>query len=168
MAINFNELPTTRTSLVLPKGFYKATIINAEMKISKNTGNDYLSLTCDLIGTNGETGKYYDMLMESDKELIRYKLSRFIQALHLNLNGTFELRDLCKLIKGKKFVVDLTIDDKAEKPRNTVNVFEHELYYAINEWASLSGAPESAVTTPTPTDEDAPIAAADAEDSDIY
>ena len=112
--------------------------------------------------------------MESEKEFLRYKLQRFLTALNLNLSGTFELKDLCKLVNGKKFIVDVTVEDNAQYgKRNTVNSFEHEIYYPINEWASLTSS--TAVPTgldaveddvPAPADADAPtINAADALDS---
>jgi len=48
MAINYDALPSTKPTSVLPAGFYKATIIKAEMRKSKNTGNEYLSVQYDL------------------------------------------------------------------------------------------------------------------------
>ena len=148
-----------------------------EMKKSVNTGAEYLSLQYDLNNGAGVTGKLFDMQMESEKEFLRYKLQRFLTALNLNLNGSFELRDLCKLVNGKKFVVDVTVEDNAQYgKRNTVNSFEHEIYYNINEWASLNAAPTAPVTgldaveddIPGPTDADAPaINAADALDSNV-
>ena len=97
MAINFNELPSTKPQSTVPAGYYMATIVKAEMKKSKNTNADYLSIQYDLNDGAGHTGKLFDMLMESEKEFLRYKLQRFLTALQLNLTGSFELKDLCKL-----------------------------------------------------------------------
>lgn len=174
MAINYDALPSTKPQNVLPAGYYMATIVKAEMKRSTNTGSDYLSLQYDLNNGAGVTGKLFDLQMESEKEFLRYKLQRFLTALNLNLSGTFELKDLCKLVNGKKFIVDVTVEDNAQYgKRNTINSFEHEIYYPINEWASLTSS--TAVPTgldaveddvPAPTDADAPtINAADALDS---
>lgn len=176
MAINYDALPSTKPQSTIPAGFYQATIVKAEMKKSKNTGNDYLSIQYDLNNGAGVTGKLFDMQMESEKEFLRYKLQRFLTALKLNLSGTFELKDLCKLINGKKLVVDVTVedDDRNGGKRNAINSFEHEIYYAINEWASLTAGTATPVdfvdavedSVPTPTDADAPaINAADALDS---
>lgn len=171
MAINFNELPSTKPQNVLPAGYYMATIVKAEMKTSKNTGATYLSLQYDLNNGAGVTGKLFDMQFDSEKEFLRYKLQRFLTALQLNLAGTFELKDLCKLINGKKLVVDITTEDSDRGTRNTINSFDHEIYYSINEWASLNAAPTSPFDAveddevPTPSDADAPaINAADALD----
>ena len=171
MAINYDALPSTKPQNVLPAGYYQATIVKAEMKKSKNTGNDYLSIQYDLNNGAGITGKLFDLQMESEKEFLRYKLQRFLTALKLNLSGSFELRDLCKLINGKKLIVDVSVEDTDQGKRNAVNSFEHEIYYSINEWASLTAAtpsPFDAVEeeVPTPSDADVPaINAADALDS---
>ena len=168
MAINFNELPSTKPVTVLPKGFYMATILKAEMKISK-TGNPYLSLQYDLNDGAGKTGKLFDLQMESEKEFLRYKLQRFINALQLNLAGSFEMKDLCKLVTGKKLIVDVTSEDSDRGEQNTINSFEHEIYYPISEWASLKAGTslDNIIDdVPAPTDADAPaINAADADDA---
>ena len=150
MAISYDALPSTRPSNILPKGYYKASILNAEMKTSKTTHNDYLSLTYDLRDANGNGGKLYDMQFDSEKEFLRYKLGRFLTALNLNLQGSFELKDLCKLVKGKQLIVDVTIEDAKDgnPERNVINSFEHEIYYNISEWASLTGAAEAKAETP--------------------
>ena len=168
MAINFKELPSTKPVTVLPKGFYMATILKAEMKISK-TGNPYLSLQYDLNDGAGKTGKLFDLQMESEKEFLRYKLQRFINALQLNLAGSFEMKDLCKLVTGKKLIVDVTSEDSDRGEQNTINSFEHEIYYPISEWASLKAGTnlDNIIDdVPAPTDADAPtINAADADDA---
>lgn len=172
MAINYDALPSSKPQSTLPAGYYMATIVKAEMRKSNNTGSEYLSLQYDLNNGAGVTGKLFDMQFDSEKEFLRYKLQRFLTALNLNLSGSFELKDLCKLVNGKKLVVDVGVEDNAQYgKRNTVNSFEHEIYYNINEWASLNAAPMSpfdAVEDDTPalTDADAPaINAADALDS---
>lgn len=174
MAINYDALPSSKPQSTLAPGYYMATIVKAEMKKSNNTGSEYLSLQYDLNNGAGVTGKLFDIQMESEKEFLRYKLQRFLTALNLNLSGSFELKDLCKLVNGKKLIVDVTVEDNAQYgKRNTVNSFEHEIYYNINEWASLNAAPtdpfdavEDNDAVPTPTDADAPnINAADALDS---
>ena len=105
MAINYDALPSSKPQSTLAPGYYMATIVKAEMKKSTNTGADYLSLQYDLNNGAGVTGKLFDIQMESEKEFLRYKLQRFLTALNLNLSGSFELRDLCKLVNGKKFIV---------------------------------------------------------------
>lgn len=172
MAINYDALPSTKPQNTLPAGYYMATIVKAEMKRSTNTGAEYLSLQYDLNNGAGVTGKLFDLQMESEKEFLRYKLQRFLTALNLNLSGSFELKDLCKLVNGKKLIVDVSVEDNTQYgKRNTVNSFEHEIYYNINEWASLNAAPMDPFDAveddvPAPSDNDAPsINAADALDS---
>lgn len=165
MAINYDSLPSSKPNSYVPAGFYKATIIKAEMKRSQNTGNEYLSIQYDLTNDAGQSGKLFDILMESEKEFLRYKLQRFLTALNLNLTGAFELKDLCKLINNKKLIVDVQVedDDKYGK-RNTVNSFEHEIYYAPSEWASLTGVAEMSAIDAVEDPE--PINASDAADAD--
>ena len=107
--------------------------------------------------------------MESEKEVLRYMLQRFINALQLNLAGSFEMKDLCKLVTGKKLIVDVTSEDSDRGEQNTINSFEHEIYYPISEWASLKAGTnldDVVDDVPAPTDADAPaINAADADDA---
>lgn len=145
MAINYDALPSVKPQNTIPVGYYMATIIKAEMRKSKNTGNEYLSIQYDLNNGAGVTGKLYDMQMESEKEFLRYKLQRFITALQLNLVGSFEMKDLCKLVNGKKLIVDVTVEDSDQGKRNVINSFEHEIYYPINEWASLTAESSGSV-----------------------
>ena len=144
MAINFDSLPTSKpVGSLLPTGFAKATITKAEMKTPKTPGKDYLALTMDCVCADGTTGKLWDNLFDSDKSLTQYKLMRFITALKLNLVGDFELKDLCKIVTGKQLVVDIGVDEKSDRPRNTIEVFKNDIYYPINEWAALTGAEQA-------------------------
>lgn len=165
MAISYDALPSTRPSNAMPKGFYKATILNAEMKISKTTNNPYLSLTYDVRDAQGNGGKLYDMQFDSEKEFLRYKLGRFLTALNLNLQGSFELKDLCKLVKGKQLIVDVAIEEAKDgnPERNVINSFEHDIYYNISEWASLTGAAEPQTNAPVINARDAIDAVVDNE-----
>lgn len=168
MAINFDALPQSKPAgNLLPAGFYKATISKAEMKTPKNGGNDYLALTLDCVNAQGQSGKVWDNLYDSDKELVRYKLKRFIDALRLPLSGTFELKDLCKVVTGKQLVVDVGVDEKSDRPRNQVEVFKNDLYYPINEWAALTGAVTGTGDVPFEMSDaaPAPISARDSIDS---
>ena len=144
MAINYDALPSTKPSSTVPAGFYKAKIMKAEMKVSQNSGAPYLSIQYDVKDDAGHTGKVFDMLFDSEKEFLRYKLQRFLTALNLTLPGSFELKDLCKLINGKELIVDVDVEDNAQYgKRNTINSFAHEIYYPISNWAALTGASET-------------------------
>lgn len=158
MAINFDALPQDRPASgnLLAVGFYKAKVVKAEMKTPKNGGTDYLELTLDLTDGNGKAcGKFWERLFDSDKDLIRYKLMRFLYAIDADLAGsTFELKDLAKIVPNKEFIIDIGLDEKNERgPRNQTEVFKNEIFYRKNEWAALHGGAE--------------IAAADAADADL-
>lgn len=165
MAINYDSLPSVKPESTVPAGFYKATIIKAEMRVSKNSGQSYLSVQYDLNDGKQNVGKLFDMQFDSEKEFLRYKLQRFLTALRLDLRGTFELKDLCKLICNKQLIVDVTIEPAKDgnPARNAINSFDHEIYYPISEWASLVPSTETAAipNSAMPT----PIAASDAADA---
>lgn len=170
MAINFNSLPTNKPTSLPENGTYYATIDNAEMKQGQDTTKPpYLNLTLALQDKNGKScGKIYDIISESDKELVQYKLARFLIALDLARLGTFELADLVKLIKGKRLIVEV----KQEEAKNgyaakaVVNVFDGSIYYNINEAAAIFGtpAPVQNLTVEVPADDSLSIDASDAAD----
>lgn len=166
MAINFNSLPNNRPNQLPTPGKYYATIEKAEMTKPKDpTKPPYLNLTLALQDKNGKScGKIFrDMLSESDNDIIRYKIQRFITALGLPITDTFELKDLVKIVTGKKLIVDVTIDDPKKKDPNSpyapspvVDIFSGMIYYPLSEAAALFG------TDPTGTEE---VNAPDADDA---
>ena len=111
MAINMNSLPTEKPSMssVIPKGCYIAKIVKAEMKTPRSGKADYFSAECDITDpvSNTGMGKFWINLFESEANLPRYQLARFIRALNLNIQGEFELRDLTKMVNNKKLMVDI-------------------------------------------------------------
>lgn len=135
MAINFDQLPDKPAPSLIDKGKYLARIEKAEMKTPKaNTTNkpDYLNLTLALKDETGNSkGKIFDIITESDSDYVRFKLKQLLQALNIKLKS-FELKDLPKLIQGKDLWVDVTIDDKQDPPRNTVDIFTGQVYYPLN------------------------------------
>jgi hypothetical protein len=128
--------------MTLPDGAYYATIEKAEMRTPKddNSKPDYLSLTLALRTKNNiNKGKIFDALTESDKDLTRYKLGRFIRAVGLEQTfqqaGTFRLRDLQKLVTGKQVIVDVATQ-KAQNgyaAKNQVDALNREIYYLPSE-----------------------------------
>lgn len=113
--INFNTLPTENTQFsVIPKGSYIAKIVKSEMKSPKSDTPkpDYLNVECDITdpASNASMGKFWIKLFESDANLPRFQLRKFIEALRLNITGEFELKDLTKMINGKSLVVDICPD----------------------------------------------------------
>ena len=143
MAINFNSLPTDKPNSLPENGTYYGTIESAEMKQGKDpTKPPYLNIGIALKDKNGKScGKIFDIISESDKELVQYKLARFIIALDLARLGTFELVDLVKIIKNKQLIVEV----KQEEAKNgypakaVVDAFAGSIYYPMSEATSIFG-----------------------------
>lgn len=171
MSISYDSLPTTKpVGFTLPAGKYMATITKAEINFSpaNPAPKGYLAVTYDITDGDKGKGKFWDNIFDSDKQLLRYKLMRFINALQLPLEGEFELKDLCKIIKGKKLVMILKIDEKnAKGPKNELDMFDSEIFYPIAEWASLQFGVvvDPNAMPPVPTTVVAPVTAADALDA---
>ena len=126
MAINMNSLPTEKgsTFAVIPKGSYIAKIVKAEMRTPKSGNKDYFSAECDITdpASNTGMGKFWINLFESEANLPRYQLRRFIEALNLNIQGEFELKDLTKMVNGKSLIVDICPEDAPEPQRSVIDI----------------------------------------------
>jgi hypothetical protein len=104
-------------------------------------------LTFAITNKEGKScGKIFDILSESEKDLIRYKIQRFITALNIPITGSFELKDLTKIVVGKKLILNVTIDDPKKKDPNSpysakavVDVFKGMIYYPIAEASTIFG-----------------------------
>lgn len=169
MAIHFDNLPGEKPISLPDPGMYYATIEKAEMKTPKDTSKpDYLNMQYSLKTPEGKSaGKIFDILSESDHEIVRYKLGRFLTALDLDFSGTtFELKDLVKVVPQKQMLVDVTIkNDEQYGDKAEVDVFTGQVYYPLSEASFYFG--ETSVDT---TDENAipsefDISAEDAEDA---
>lgn len=137
---NFDALPNEKPVTVIPKGRYFATIEDATMKTpSDTTRPDYLNLKYALKDQTGKSvGIMFDIIAESDKPTMQYKLKRFLDACGLKFTGNFELRDVAKVVKGKEFIIDTTIDEQeGRQPRAVADVFTGEIYYPIAEAKDL-------------------------------
>jgi len=174
MAINFNELPTTSGFAVPPKGNYLALVEVAEMKQGQNMDKPpYLNLRLALTDPDGTShGKIFDIISESEHEVMKFKLRRFIEACEIPITGNFDLKDLVKILPGKQIIVQTTIEPaKDGRPeKGTVNIFAEGVYYPKSKMNEIFGIPTVA-TTPTkptaPTPAPATINAADAEDDAV-
>jgi 5-formaminoimidazole-4-carboxamide-1-beta-D-ribofuranosyl 5'-monophosphate synthetase len=125
MPINFDALPNSKPNALPEKGTYYATIEKAEMKQPKDPNKPkYINLMYALKTKEGKSvGKIFDGIYESDTDLMRYKLKRFIEALDIKLRQ-FELKDLCKIIVGKNFIVDIMREEKeGQAPKAEVGLF---------------------------------------------
>ena len=164
MALNFDMLPDTAPGgSVIPEGTYYATIDNIEMKAAKDVSKpDYLNVTYQIKTKEGKIlGKVFDIFTESESDIARYKLKRFILALELPITGTFELKDLTKICKNKTLIVDLKVEEKeGYAPKTIVDVFKNNIFYSVNEAATIFGTDGIAVAASENV-----INASDAEDS---
>ncbi len=162
--INFNSLPTDKPNALPENGTYYATIESAEMKQGKDpTKPPYLNIALALKDKNGKAcGKIFDIISESDKELVQYKLARFVIALDLARLGTFELIDLVKIIKNKQLIVDVKQEEAKDgyPAKAVVDVFRGSIYYPISDAATIFGT-----TAPSTTPKSSDIEVIDDEDS---
>lgn len=107
--IQFNALPKDKPSQNSVKdGRYTATVFKCEMRTGKETGNEYLNVSflCDGGGFVNEN--YFD----SDKPFLQYKLGQLLKACKVTLEGEGTLKDVAKVIKGKKVIIDVVVNDK--------------------------------------------------------
>ena len=152
--INFNSLPTDKPNALPESGTYYATIESAEMKPPKDpTKPMYLNMGLALKDRYGKAcGKIFDILAESDKELIQYKIARFLLALGLDKLGSFELADLVKVIKNKTLIVDVKQEEAKDgyPAKAVVDVFSGSIYYSLDEASTIFGSDTTTPTTPAP------------------
>ena len=131
----------------------------------------------DVRDKNGRNcGKVFDILAESEKGLIQYKIARFLLALGLEKLGTFELVDLVKIIKNKQLLVDIKQEEAKDgyPAKAVVDVFTGSIYYPMSDAKLLMGkepkASEPVNATPSATvevvddEDDLTIDASDAAD----
>lgn len=150
--INFNTLPTENSGsfALIPKGQYIATISKAEMKQGKDTTKPpYLNVETDITdpASNSNMGKFWIIITESPADLPRWQLRRFIEALKLPIQGEFELKDLSKMVTGRKMLVDIEIKpDNQGKDRNAVDI-SGGCFYPI-EQPSIDATIEEVFTPP--------------------
>lgn len=138
MSINFNSLPTEKPAMgnIIPKGHYLAKIRKSEMKTPRDTSKpDYFSAECDItdIASGSPMGKFWINLYESEAPLVRYQLSRFIQALNLPIQGDFDLKDLTKMVNGKELEVDIKPDEPKDgkKAQRSIVDIDNEIFYPV-------------------------------------
>jgi hypothetical protein len=163
MPINFDALPSDAPNNLPEDGQYRAKIEKAEMKVSPTSGNTYLNLALALSKDGKGYGKIFDIITESDNDIQRYKLRRLIEALNIPMHGSFELRDLTKIIVGKSMLVDVIQEHKeGKRDKAVVDVFKGLIYYPIEEAANASYT-ESTASAPVPEDDDLPFSTSDDE-----
>jgi hypothetical protein len=108
MALNFDSLPKERpnNNSNVEAGKHEATVFKAEMRESK-AGNPYLNVSFKT--AQGFVNEGY---MESDKEFILWKIGQLLKACNVKLEGEGSLKDISKVIVGKKVMIDVVLNDK--------------------------------------------------------
>lgn len=142
MAIQFDSLPTTN-SFKPEADVYLAHIEEAVMRKPKPSSDgtqkpEYLNLKYRITRHNGKSaGVMYDSQYDSDKQLVKYKLARFLQACGIPLVGAMELADIAKLVLNKDIVVDTVVDESGTQPRLNVDLFGREAYYPKDQFDEI-------------------------------
>lgn len=107
MALNFDSLPTSKPSQnSIADGTYTATVFKAEMRTSQ-AGNEYLN-----VSFKTDAGFVNENYFESDKPFIQWKLGQLLKACKVTLSGEGSLKDVAKVIAGKKVVIDVVVNDR--------------------------------------------------------
>lgn len=162
MAIMFQHTDAKAPNQLPTPGYYYGKIVEATMKQPKDaTKSEYLSVTYDLLDQNkNKCGRIYDIIAESDKPFMVYKLQRFGQALGLT-GKSLELKDLTKIIIGKVIIFSVKIEENAQYgDRAIVDIGDEGIYYAKTEASNffetaapatptVSNAPEKLKEEPT-------------------
>lgn len=166
MAIDFNKLPDNAgkaSGKLIEKGPYYAVIEKADLTLKRKkeeTDPDvfYINLQYGLTDKNGQpvASKLFDMVSESESAFVQYKTKRFLTATELTELGPVELKDLCKLLPNRKFIVDVTTEKKDNYPeKNVVDVFGGLIYYPMSEADQVMGYPE--IDIPNGEDDELPV-----------
>lgn len=140
MAINFDELPKTNESsfTVLENGTYRCKIKEAKIP----TGKDYLQVIFAVTGNNGQSTTIFDNFIDSEKPLPRFKLAQLIRALQIPLTGSFELKDLPKIIVGKELMAAVKQEqNEGYSARNVINAFDDDIFSPIAAGATNATPP---------------------------
>ena len=146
--INMDSLPNEKAfGTVIPKGTYHARINKAIMKQGNDTSKPpYFTAECDItdIASGTSMGKFWINLFESEANLCRYQLRRFIEACGLNIKGEFELKDLTKMVVGREILVDIKPEDRKDggNPTKSVIDIDAQCFYPV-ELTPVEEAPDA-------------------------
>lgn len=148
--INFDSLPKDKPSQnnIVP-GKYDAEVFKTEMMVSKNTNTEYLNVSFKIIGGGFVNENYFD----SDKQFLQYKLGRLLTACNVTLGGNGTLKDVAKVIKGKKVTIAVDVNDRGYGVLDYTG--DNEGIYSYG-GAAVTAAPEinQAIEAAVDTDED--------------
>ncbi len=144
--IQFNNLPKDKPSQNSVKpGRYTALVFKTEMRKGKDSGAEYLNVSFQLDGGGFVNENYFD----SDKQFLQYKLSQLLIACNTPLEGEGSLKDIAKVIKGKKVIIDVAVNDKGYGSLDYTG--NNDGIYPINKPTTAAAtATENYIDEPTP------------------
>lgn len=141
--INFQSLPKESPFKLPEAGLYIATIKDATMKQPKDLSKPmYLNLRYELADdSNNKAGSMFDMMFESDADFCQFKLSRFLVACEIPLVGEMELKDVAKLVVGKRMGIMIEQDlSNAQYPKVVVDMKSTDGYFPMNKYPEVYAA----------------------------
>lgn len=141
MAIKFdNNTEAKAPNQLPPDDYYYGRITDAVIKQPKDiTKNEYLNVTYELLDTSKtKVGVIFDILSESDKPFMEYKLKRWGQALGLAGKEFAGLSDIAKIIKGKVIIFRTKVEKSDQYgDRAVVDIGDEGIYYHKDEAANF-------------------------------
>ena len=158
MALNFNDLPASRPAggssndILFEAGKYPGIVKGAT--ITTGPSGEYLVVRSTLLNPQGQETTIFDKLFyNNDKPLPRYKVAQFLRAINVMPQGDFEMKDLVKVLPGRKFIAAIKVEQNpGYSPRNEVDVFDDDIFYPIGE--ATTAAPAPSVPSASPVDDD--------------
>lgn len=152
--MNFNNLATSKFNgkgnFKTPEaGVYHARVEKCEIKTAKS-GNEYLSVRMSMTDKGlAKCGSCFDMLMDSDKPFLQYKVRRFLEAIGVPVAGEMSLKDLGVIAEGCELTLWVQQEEWNGQTRVVPNLRDAEGYYpadkfkdTYNIWAKMNDKPE--------------------------
>lgn len=138
MAINFDELPKEKAGGTIEgfeNGLYTVKVEAADMVANKDPNKKpYLNVRLGVYSEKGAriTG-VFDIFADSTHPLVLYKLRKFIEACKINMQGSFELKDLPKIIVNKSLRAFLKLQkDPQYGDKIIVDIAPDEIYMPLD------------------------------------
>jgi hypothetical protein len=148
MGINIDTLPDANSNpnLAVKPGYYKFEITKAEISIPKDPNKKpNLLMSLALTDADGKkAGQILERIYDSEAQCFAYKNARFFRATEIKgLKGTVELKDLVKIVVGRKGACEIINEQDSRFPEDKTKVqakvatFGSECYWTIDQFAGL-------------------------------
>lgn len=106
--VNFDALPKDKpNNNSVAKGTYEAVIFDAKMVESKTGNGEYMN-----VSFKTASGFVNENYFDSDKPFLQWKLGQLLKATNVTLKGEGTLKDIAKVVKGKKVMIDADVNDR--------------------------------------------------------